>query len=291
MKITNKLGLPYGLVKAVSTEKHNAENCISATTLLQGVKHIILTDRHWDELEDDVSDRIWAVWGQAVHSLLESEGENDFTEQDMAYQIGDITVTGKIDNYDMANGIIHDYKTASVTKIKFGDFSDWYMQGMIYAWLLTKNSFPVKACRFIALLKDHSKTDMMRGRDYPKNPVYIYEFPVTLQSLFKIGMFIKHKLDAYKRCSSLTDDAIPACSPEERWEKPPKFAVMKKGQKRAVRLFDHKEDAELLADTKGGNHSVEFRKGASVRCQSFCLCRQFCHYYHQSVVMIHEEAA
>jgi hypothetical protein len=75
MIITNKLNLPEGFVKAVSTEKHNAEGCLSATTLIQGVKQIILTDRYWDMLVDDVSDRLWAIWGAAVHSLLESEGE------------------------------------------------------------------------------------------------------------------------------------------------------------------------------------------------------------------------
>jgi hypothetical protein len=80
-----------------------------ATTLLQGIKQIILTERHWDELQDDVVDRIWAIWGTAVHSLLESEGENDFTEQEMTHKIGSITVTGRIDNYNMATGTICDY--------------------------------------------------------------------------------------------------------------------------------------------------------------------------------------
>ena len=133
MKITNRLNLPEGFARAVSNEKHNAPGSLSATTLIQGVKQIILTDRHWDELEDDVSDRIWAIFGSAVHSLMESEGEHDFAEQRMAFRIGDITVTGTIDNYDMHNGVICDYKTASVNKVRFGDFGDWYTQGMIYA--------------------------------------------------------------------------------------------------------------------------------------------------------------
>lgn len=100
MKITNEQNLPYGLVKAVSPEKHNAPGCISATTLIQGIKQILLTERHWEELEDDVSNRIWAVFGTAVHSLLEAEGEDDFTEIDMKYKIGSVTVTGRIDNYN-----------------------------------------------------------------------------------------------------------------------------------------------------------------------------------------------
>jgi hypothetical protein len=78
--VTNKFNLPQSLVNAVTTERHNKEGCVSATTLLQGVKQIILTNRHWDELEDDVSDRVWAIFGTAVHKLLEESNPNAFTE-------------------------------------------------------------------------------------------------------------------------------------------------------------------------------------------------------------------
>jgi hypothetical protein len=284
MIITNKLHLPEGLVKAASTERHNAAMCLSATTLLQGVKQIILTERYWDQLEDDVSDRIWAIWGQAVHSLLEQEGENDFTEQEMSYQAGNITVTGKIDNYNMATGMICDYKTASVNKVKFRDFTDWYMQGMIYAWLLTRNKFPVERCRFIALLKDHSKTDAARDSQYPPNPVFLYEFPVTADKLFKTGVFIRAKVEEYTRYLECADDDIPPCPPEERWDRPSKFAVKKEGRKTAVRLFDLKEEAERKAAELGTGHFVEHRPGESIKCRHYCLCRNFCNYYLNKVL-------
>jgi len=289
MILKNKMNLPEGFVKAVSTEKHNAPGCLSATTLIQGVKQIILTDRYWDYLEEDVSDRIWAIFGTAVHSVLAKEGEYDFIEQEMSYKVGGITVTGQIDCYNMKHGIIDDYKTATVTKIKFKNFVDWYLQGMIYAWLLVKNNFPVKRCRFIAILKDHSKTDAMRERDYPKAPVYIYEFPVTQKDLFKIGMFIKNKVEEYQHCITLPDNDIPPCTSEERWERPPKFAVMKDGLKRAVRLFDRQEDAELLVETKCGKHYIEHRKGESVKCRSYCSCNCFCSFYKESVIKAEQE--
>ena len=291
MIITNKLNLPEGFVKAVSPEKHNAEGCLSATTLIQGVKQIILTDRYWDMLVEDVSDRIWAIFGSAVHSLMENEGEYDFVEQVMSHKVGDITVTGKIDCYNMKHGIIDDYKTASVTKVKFGDFSEWHTQGMIYAWLLTKNNFTVNRCRFIALLKDHSKTDATRDYQYPQNPVYVYEFPVNFMELLKIDVFIRQRVKECEDYSSMRDDEIPPCSSEERWEKPPKFAVMKNGLKRAVRLFDRREDAELLAEAKGKNHYIEYRQGESIKCRSYCLCNRFCNFYHESLVRTEQEPA
>jgi hypothetical protein len=291
MTITNKLNLPLGLVKAVSTDRHNADRCISATTLIQGIKHIILTERHWEELEDDVSDRIWAIWGTAVHSLLEMEGENEFTELEMTHAIADITVTGRIDNYDMKRGVICDYKTASVWKVKFNDFDDWYTQGMIYAWLLRKNGFAVEKCRFIALLKDHSRSEAARDRQYPVNPVYVYEFDVTFTNLLKIDAFIRNKVKEYIRCRELSDDAIPPCAPEERWDKASKYAVMKQGRKSAVRLVDDKTAAEIMAAELGKGHYVEHRPGESVKCQSFCVCCQFCNYYQACVKAADVKAA
>jgi hypothetical protein len=291
MKITNRLHLPAGFLKAASTEKHNAADCVSATTLIQGVKQIILTDRHWDELEDDVSDRIWAIWGTAVHSLLQQEGKHDFAEQEMSYPVGGLRITGRIDNYDMKDGVVCDYKTASVWKVRLRDFGDWYQQGMVYAWLLTKNGFPVEKCRFIALLKDHSKTEASRDSQYPDAPVYVYEFPVTFLNLIKIDACVRGKVKEIIRCRNLRDDEVPACSPEERWDKPSKYAVMKSGRKNAVRLLDEYKAAEKMAAELGSPHYVEHRPGESTKCQSFCLCRKFCGYYHTNVETVKERAA
>jgi len=285
MKIINKLNLPEGLSRAVSVNRHNDPGCLSATTLIQGVKQIILTERHWDSLEDDVSERIWAVFGSAVHSLLESEGENDFTEQEMSCKIGDVTVTGRIDSYDMERGVICDYKTASVYKIKCGNFDDWYKQGMIYAWLLTRNGFNASKCRFIAMLKDHSKTEAKRDCGYPQSPVYIYEFSVSAQRLKEIENYIARKVEDYCSNAALPDDSIPACSPEEHWDRPSKFAVRKEGRKTAIRLYDSLEDAESHRARLGEGHFVEHRKGESIKCRSYCLCARFCGFYQDNAAV------
>jgi hypothetical protein len=278
------MGLPEGLVRASTSERHNALGTISATTLLHGVKQIHLTDRHWEELEDDVSDRIWAIWGSAVHALLEHEGETEFTELSMSHGFHGIKVTGKIDNYDMKAGVISDYKTASIWKVKFGDFDDWYKQGMIYAWLLDKNNFKVQKCRFIAILKDHSKSKARFDFDYPQEPVYVYEFDVTQERLWEIEAFIEERVKAYLETASMGDDEIPECSPDERWEEAPKYAVMKQGRKSAVKLFDAREPAEAMVDELGHDkHYLEERHGESKKCQGYCICCEFCHFYQNHV--------
>jgi hypothetical protein len=280
MKITNVMGLPEGLVKAASIERHNAPGSISATTLLHGVKAIHLTNRHWEELEDDVSDRIWAIWGTAVHALLEHEGETDFTEVSMSHDFLGVKITGRIDNFDMGSGTVRDYKTASMWKVKFQDFDDWYKQGMVYAWLLSKNGFPAKKCQFIAMLKDHSKSKAKRDSSYPQEPMYLYEFEVTPEGLTEIEAFIAVKVNQYLQNLPLGDDDIPECSPEERWEDPPQFAVMKQGRKSAVKLFDTREPAEAMIDELGHDkHYLEERPGEPKKCEDYCVCNEYCSFY------------
>jgi hypothetical protein len=290
MTITNRYNLPEALVKAVSVRKHNDPGRLSATTILNGTKQIILTDRHWDELEDDVSSRIWAIFGTTVHALLEEEGENEFTEQFMDWEVDGVTVTGRIDNYNMENGVISDYKTASVWKAKFREFDDWEKQGLIYAWLLNKNGFKVSKCRFIALLKDHSKNDARRDAGYPQDPLYVHEFEVTPNRLEEIEAFIKEKVADYKRCLAMGDTEIPPCGPEERWEKPTKYAVKKEGRKTAVRVLDSADEAEKMAADLGKGHYVETRVGESVRCKGYCLVCGYCDFYRENVASLAEEA-
>ena len=279
MKITNKNNLPEGFVRACSTNKHNKPGRLSATTLLKGIKEIILTERHFDEIEIDVADQIWAIWGTAVHALLEHEGADEVAEEYVELPMSGITITGRIDNFDLRKGIITDYKTASTWKVKFADFDDWKKQGLIYAMLLIESCFEVKKCRFVALLKDHSKTDAERDASYPQSPVFIYEFNITDDDIKYISEFCENKIKDYLRYKDIADEYIPECTAEERWQKPEKYAVMKSGRKSAVKLFDDKESAEAMAIEVGGY--IEHRQGEPTKCKGYCNVNKWCHYWRQ----------
>jgi hypothetical protein len=284
MKVTNRLNLPEGIVKAISTEPHNkSDKELSATTLLKGIKEILLTNRHWEELTDDAADRIWALWGQVTHALLEKEGKNEFSEIDLKAIIGDITVTGRIDNYNMEEGIITDFKTGSIWKVMFKDYEDWYLQGMIYAWLLLINNFKVEKCRFIAILKDHSKSKAKHDSSYPQSPVAIYEFPVTKEAVVKIEAYIKERITEYLKYKDVPDDDIPPCTDKERWATETKYAVMKTGRKSAVRVLDSIVEANQRAAELGAGHYVETRPGVSKKCADYCICHDYCNFYNNIV--------
>ena len=279
MIVSNVLNLPAAFVHAVSTERHNAPHCYSATTLNKGAKEIVLTDRHYDEITVDASEQIWAVWGTAVHALLESEKDDNFHEERFKVAVGNSYVTGQVDSYDMERGIINDWKTASVWKVQFADFADWRAQGLTYAWLLTKSGLEVKKCRFVALLKDHSKTKAKHDASYPQSPVFVYEFDVTAEDLAATEARIISKVTEIENAYKLGDDDIEPCTLEERWADGEKYAVMKNGRKTAVKLFDNQQDAEAYAGELGNSHYVEHRPAVSRKCEDYCSCCDFCNLY------------
>jgi len=279
MIVTNKLKLPMAFVKAVSTEKHNKEGEFSATTLLKGCKDIILTDRHWDEIEVDAADRVWALFGSTLHKILEEFDDGNFHEEKFTLKVENSVITGTIDSYDMVNGVVYDWKTASIWKTKFKDFKDWHRQGLTYAWLLRKNGLEVNKCRFVALLKDHSKSKARTDEEYPISPVITYEFDVMDEEVEQLEKELLEKIPILEAYYKLPDDEIPPCTKEERWADDDKYAVMKKGVKKAVKVCDSEDEANALAEESGPNFYVEHRPAISRKCLDYCDCKQFCNFY------------
>lgn len=278
MKVTNELGLPQAFINALNLEKHNEKGCYSATTLLKGACETILADRHFDEIEIDVADCVWQIWGTAVHLIFERAGIEGFTEEKFSVPVSNSKVTGRVDLYDLENETVYDWKTASTWKVQFNDFSDWDKQGLIYAWLMKQNGLKVKEIKFVALLKDHSKSKARKDFEYPQKPVVVHTVKVTDEALKEIEAFINMKVRQFEVAETLVDEKLTPCTKEERWESPAKYAVMKTGRKTAIKLFDTKEEAEKNMVSIGGTY-VEERKAEPKKCQDYCVCSQFCPFY------------
>lgn len=282
MIFANKYNLPQAFCHAVEHERHNKKGSFSATTLLKGDKEILLTERHYAEIKIDVSDSIWTIFGTAVHAIMEKQIDNGFKEEFFSVKVSDSLVTGRTDYYDLENETLWDWKTASVWKVKMRDFSDWYRQGMIYAWLMKKNGLSVKRCCFTALLKDFLKTKAAIEKDYPESPVFEYKFDVTESELEKIERFIFDKVKSLEESQQKADDDIEPCDIQQRWGELKKWACMKKGLKRALSLHDNETDARRKAEGIEGGY-VEERKGRNRKCEGYCICKDFCNFYKKSI--------
>ena len=143
MIITNNLKLPAPFVNMAQRDYIYEPNEYRVTSLLKGVRETILERRHDAEIERDVSDMVWMLFGTAVHGVLEKheEGGNELKEQRIKIPFGDYVLSGQFDLYNDTTKTVTDYKTASVWKIIFGDFEDWRRQLLIYCYMLRKIGF------------------------------------------------------------------------------------------------------------------------------------------------------
>ena len=283
MKITNNFKLPKpfeNIAKNPSYSKGKAH--ISATSLLNSPKIVTLLKKYDDELEQDVADMIWSIFGSAVHNVLEKGAdENNLVEQRFFSEVDGWTVSGAVDLQVVDKDGIHiqDYKTTSVWAV-MNDKPEWEQQLNIYGWLVAKNKkVPIKSLTIVALLKDWSKREADRKPEYPQRNVALVKITVWTfeeQESFIKGRIAKHSAAEF---AMETNADLPDCSPQEMWEKPPVWAVMKQGGVRAKSLHDSPDLAEIAKKEAGAGYEIQIRQGDRTRCRDYCLVNKWCKQY------------
>jgi hypothetical protein len=275
MRVTNKTGLPLSVVKLVSGgERPFVPNEVSVTTLIRPPQINALTRIHWDELEEDAADRIWATYGTLMHYALERmEHDNALVEEKLTLKVGDWTVTGTPDLYH--DGVLSDFKFVSVWSIADGVKPEWVEQLNLYAHLLRAHGFPVHHAQIVAFYRDWSKTRAMES-GYPQQQAGVH--PVKLWPDERAGEFMATLVCDYER--AMNGD-FPDCTPEETWQRPTQYAVTKVGNKRANRLLDTQDAAVewALANSPQGKRDwfqIARRPGEAVRCASYCQVSAWC---------------
>lgn len=284
MKINNKLNLPQPFVDAVTKEYEYKEKQYSVTTILKDVREILLTRRHQNEIEQDVADMIWLILGTATHSILENsqEADTEFKEEHFVEEVQNgYKLSGQADLYNAEEKMVTDYKTCSVWKVIYDDWEDYKKQLLMYAWAFKKMGFEVEKGQIVAIIKDHSKTKAKVDSSYPQYPVYKKVFNFSEQEFKEIEEFIKDKFTQIEKYEKTADDQLPLCTEESRWNDGDKYAVKKKGNKRALRVYDTLKEAEehLKQDD---SLELEIRKGEDKKCLEYCSCCEFCSYWKEN---------
>lgn len=272
MKLTNRLNLPSPLVAAIANDRYDGGTSdFSTTGLLKPARIAELSRQHREEMSEDASDRIWALFGQVVHTIIERAATNELVEKRLFMEIAGKTVSGQIDLYQ--GDTLWDWKTTSIYSGKDGPKEEWTQQGNINRLLCAENGIEVKLIQFVALYRDWSKMAAERkGEEYPQSQIEIFDLP--LWPLEKTRRFVEERIAAHEAAKI----ELPLCTDEERWMKPEKWALMKKGQKRAVKLYDGQEWAEVaLKNTnEPQKHRIEHRPGEQTRCLFYCPVSAYC---------------
>ncbi len=269
---TNKLNLPAPLVRAVTNDPYNrGHSDYTVTELISPARIVALKQKHADELTEDAADRLYSLIGQVAHGIIERSATKELSEHRLYAEWLGKLVGGQLDLLD--GGILMDFKVTSVWAFHGGVKPEWVSQINCLAALAARNNIAVTSAQIIALYRDWSVSEARRNGDYPAEQVQI--FPVPLWTAERQNNYICARITAHET----TKTTLPECTPLERWAKPEKWAVMKEGNKRAVKLYDSQTAAEMAAVHP--KLYVEHRPGVQTRCLDYCPVSQFCSWWQE----------
>jgi len=278
MRITNKHNLPETIVNVLSRPTYTKGGAnLSATEILNSPRIVQLKRLHDAELEQDASDMVWAIFGTAIHAVLEhGKNDNHIVEERLHAVVDGWSISGAIDLQVVEDDgiIVSDYKTTSAWAV-MNEKIEWEQQLNIYAWLVeTVKQQPVKGLNIVAIIRDWSRKDMREN--YPVAP--LQEININLWPYEERTWFIRDRIEQHAAAllAVETNDDLPECTPEQMWEKPMMWAVKKVGGIRAKNVCYTEEEANEKLELAGKNHFIEVRPGERTRCANYCSVKDFC---------------
>jgi len=277
MRISNKSNYPEALMRAMESDPYTkGDSDFSVTELISPAQLRALALKHADEIEEDVEDGLWRLMGQAIHVVLERANErvrvNTLAEKRYVAVFDGVRVSGQMDTLELRSGVLSDFKLTTAWGFIAGrePKPEWVSQLNILREILIQNGLAVNQLEIVGILRDHGKKYARESLDYPKKPIAKHIIPIWPRE--KTQAYIRARIAAHQ--AARRGERVD-CSPEERWERPTKYAVMAKGKKRAVRLYDTENEARVHAQSDK-TLRVEKRPGESQRCSEYCPVSEVC---------------
>ena len=290
--ITNKHNLPEAFVNFAKKDTYSRGQAdISVTSLIDAPRVRMMKEQYKEEISFDVIDNIWALFGTAVHHILESAKSKTLVKEERLFvDIDGWTLSGAIDQQEIDDdGIsIIDYKVTSVWSVIY-DKQAWHEQLNCYAHLVEMNKDkPIKSLKICAILRDWQQRDARNKDSYPQAPIVLVDIP--LWSFNERDVYVRSRMALHRSASDMVtimkdsdlpvDAFFPKCTDTERWSQPEKWAIMLKGRKKAAKLCETKEEAEHIMATEEFKLKpyLEHRKGEPKRCTgNYCSVADICH--------------
>jgi len=298
-KLTNKYGLPAPIVRAVERDPYSRGKAhFSVTELIDSPRVRDLRVLYDSDIEEDVSDFVFSLFGRAIHKMLEDGAEaGTQTEERLYLDVDGYIVSGSMDLQEDQDGgvLITDYKVTTVSSATRASKADWEEQLNSYAHLVRRvKGKKVKGLQIVALLRDWQSA-RSEGANYPSAPVLVREFPVWSDNAAQV--FLEHRVKAHKEAHLQTmrasqdrtrgpwADPMVNCTMEEQWRSEDMYAVWKEGNKRATSVWPTAEEAGAALDAlidanKKGTFDIKIRAGEAKRCEgNWCGVAPWCAQY------------
>jgi len=257
------------------------KNIIHVTDLLLPAYAWNLYREKWDEIEEDYSDYLISVQGDALHEAYKKylpvedgwECEIEFEKK-----LNGVTIVGKCDAFNVNTGVLVDLKQTSVWNPGY-KVDDYTKQTNCYAYLLQEDYIGVNIVKkkYIDVwYRNWKLADMRRGgHTYPTIPYEKMEIEVW--PLEKTEQFIKDQIHYLLMCKD-------KCSRKDKWQS---YACHRNNNQKPDRKFDTKVEAEewiknwkytdsYLKNKPKGKITWKIVDTPPINCLHYCKARSVC---------------
>lgn len=286
MKITNHDNLPRTILNAIERDDYTRGNArISITGLLKPPRIGLLYNKHAPDIEKDVTDFIWQLFGKAVHKVLEMGGDEEHIPEERLFsEIRGWRISGQLDLQKLSPPMvaITDYKVTSAWAVMHSK-NEWVEQLNSYRWLLEQaTNYRVSKLAICAFVRDWSRHEAGASNQYPQKPMVM--IPIPLWPMEEAGRFLDERVRVHQEAQAIWDmgGEPPYCTDEERWMRKASYAVRKQTNKRATKVHDSALEAARHAKNLGEEYVVDTRPGEPIRCTGdYCSVSKWCSQYRE----------
>lgn len=282
----------------------------SITSLIRAPREIMLQNRHKAEIDAQpfthelLERNLKSFRGTAIHNHFEYMLRRHINKnRDAGYEIearvwdriNDRKISGKFDAFK--DGILYDFKTTSVWKRIMGTWKDFECQLNMYDYLLHTCNVEVTRLEIIAWYMDWDKDKLWKDPEYPKQEIE----QVVIENKWTRDAqkdYLWKRIELMKDNEELPDDDLDECTDDETWAKPTVYAVMRPGQKKAVKaagLTSRKKAWHYIRNVSNADDKdtfyVQKRFGARTKCENFCSAAPFCNQYQAFLADMEKEKA
>ena len=312
--LTNKYNIDEAIVNACMVDNHVTIGDISCTQLLDSPQVRMLRKQH--DVEEDVTDRIWALMGTAVHYVVEL-GEITIREARILLEAAEILMKTDQEKaakwmYKHIEEMYPDHKNKDIMteqtlshtidgmtfsgtldrfKISTGELSD-YKNTSVWAYMNeeSKKKWIGQQNVYAFLLREagyevNSASITAIFRDFSAAKRFQKGYPDKPVATIPLKLYTHEFMyDYLRKRIKLHKDAelhgiIPECTTKEMWATAATFAISAPGRKKAIRVLPKRSLAEAFLLGEGAKYDgayIQERPGEHKRCDAYCAVKHVC---------------
>lgn len=222
MILTNNKNLPEAIVSAIQNDPYSKQGAdFSVTELIKPPRIRALELKHKSDITEDVSDRLWSLYGQIGHGILERANMADLAEKrffaniEVSHDdhIKTYVLSGQLDTLSLKDNTLSDYKfTTSWSFMANKEPKPEYVAQLnMQNYLLNVNGLKAEKLQIVGLLRDWQILQAKKNKDYPQVQIAIQ--PIPMWSFEETENYIKERVRLHLEALSV----LPECDKDDHW--------------------------------------------------------------------------